>query len=263
MPTQVATAIISAVVTGIMLFTINLITPIFSQSQVELEYTMDTAYQLMPMTAKFLPSTGVIDFIQHVSEKIDRSKNTDMLSGDDGYLVSNLISNKKEVQTLRDIGNFECATFINISNKSNLTATNVKIVVGPSADGIISDGAPFQFHLPLQLPSFTEITDNKNIGDLSPGDSRQYIVLSRLGQYSCNKTVFSAPLYRVVHDKGIAYLDQFPHTYGLLYLALRHQFLSYIFISAGMYVTLGLLIYLVIWLVKSISTALRGTTPPA
>jgi hypothetical protein len=170
------------------------------------------------------------------------------------------VRNKNLVDSIKTTGAFDCAAFINISNKSDLKATNVTIV-GPNSQGMIAEGRPFDFQQPASLPSFSEITSKKNIGDLLPRESREYLVLSH--QYSCRVGRYSSEQYSVVHDKGVAYFEEFPETYGLVNLALRHQTSSFILIYIGMTCVFLFGVYSTAKLMNSISTALHAAAPPA
>jgi hypothetical protein len=252
MPKEVATAIITATFTVMTLIIGAFIHSYFSSST-DMEYTLQMSSQLAPIASKFLPSTTLIDFIQTISEK------TNIPNFDDKILASELIRNKDAIGLIKKIANFDCAGLITISNKSDLKATNVTIV-GLTSEGMIADW-PLDFGLAASVSSFSDVSVKKNIGDLLPSESMSYIILSK---YHCSGIKsFGEPVYSVVHDKGVAYFEQFPETNDLVNLALRHQVVSYMLLSAGIYSIFILIAYLTTKIVSSIATGLRPPSPPA
>ena len=159
MPKALAIVIITCLSTVISGVIIDGLIHIFFNSTVDVEYTQ-TSNQILPIAIEFLPSTPLIDLLQRNSEK------TNVYSYKDQELVSNLIRNKNLINSLKKIEDFDCATFVNISNTSDLKATNVTIV-GQNSQGMIAEG-PFYFLSSASFPSFSEISNKKNIGELLP-----------------------------------------------------------------------------------------------
>ncbi|MGB6700086.1 MAG: hypothetical protein WBE80_15635 [Methylocella sp.] len=258
MPKEVATAIIGFLFAVILLIIGVFINSLFNY-QPEVEYNVYNSIQLLPIATEFIPSATFIEFIQRLSEKTNPS------NYDDQYFVKKLSTNKNAIELIENIGKFECATLINISNKSDSTVTNVTIV-GPSSQGMIAEG-PFglppgffpSFSVLSEIPSFSELQGKKNIGELLPREAKEYLVLSK---YRCDRKSFGSPTWSVVHDKGVAYFEEFPDTSGPLNLALRHQMLSFVLIMFGVYAVLILISIFTYALFRQISAALRTTAPP-
>ncbi|MGB8901968.1 MAG: hypothetical protein WCC90_23185 [Methylocella sp.] len=124
---------------------------------------------------------------------------------------------------------------------------------------MIAEG-PFYFLRSASFPSFSEISSKKNIGELLPKESKNYLVLS---QYDCGPLLLASPRYSVVYDQGVAYFEAFPETHGPVNLALRHQVLAYILITIGIITIVNFIYYLTTKLIIAILTALRTTTSPA
>jgi hypothetical protein len=257
MTKELALVIVSVILTGLTtLFVTGVVIPFLSSSRVDVEYTMHSAPQLMPIIAQFLPSEGLFEFIQRRDlEDKQNKKYVDRIP----YDVEKLIREKNTINTVKKIGSFIYATILKITNSTGTTASNVTII-SKSGPKLIGDLENEYFQI-SSIPGFTDLPGKKNIGDLSPGESRQYLILS--GDVPCQSKFGWSPTYQVVHDKGFAFFDEFVDTNPLVNLALRYQGLSYIFICVGLSAVVVLLYKLLDKLVRLVSIALSATAPSA
>ena len=174
MPKEVATALIGFLL-AVALVPIGFLINSLLKYEPEVEYTVYTSSQLLPIATEFIPSPTFIEFICGLSEKTNPS------NYDDEYFLKRLSTHKIEIKFIEKIGKFECAILINISNKSDLRVTNVT-VLGPNSLGMIAEG-PFGFNglfpgfsVLSDIPSFSELQGKKNIGDPLPREAKENIL---------------------------------------------------------------------------------------